>query len=77
MVFPSCDLVSFVVLLSVGVVDFPSPLCENPPKRPLCGGKPATYPNSNSFPLAHFYPMIVYQISARLFPPPPVPGRHA
>ena len=29
--------------LTFGFIDFPFPLCENPPKRPLCGGKGAQF----------------------------------
>jgi hypothetical protein len=30
--------------LIFGFVDFPFPVCENPPKRPLCGGNGKRFP---------------------------------
>ena len=75
--FPSCDFVSFVVLLCV---DFPFSLCENPPKRPLCGGKSRQHIRTQTafrWRIPDLNPMIVYPISARVVPLSHIPGRNA
>ena len=51
--FRFCFRLKLSHTLIFGFVDFPFPLCENPPKRPLCGGNGAQYSElKQRFPLA-------------------------
>ena len=40
---PLCHHLIFGFVI-FGFVDFPFPVCENPPKRPLCGGNGKRFP---------------------------------